>query len=97
MFCFNVSNEQYQIFNKPVSPRLYEMFSRQYNDFMTEFLAFAPLWPEETLIESYPYISYNFSNWYSPISKEFWNWAKTLPGYDDSILYSITMNPMFLK
>jgi hypothetical protein len=97
MFCYGISNEQYMIFNKPVSQRLYDLFARQYSDFMTEFLTFAQVWPEETLIETFPYINYNFSKWYASISKKFWNWVKTLPGYDASIIYSLTFDPQFLN
>jgi hypothetical protein len=97
MFCQNVSNEEYQIFNHSVNQRQYELFEKQYKEFMTEFLAFAHSWPNESAIAEMPHIFENFKLWYQPISGKIWQWVRTLPGYDPTILYSITMNETFLK
>jgi hypothetical protein len=44
-----------------------------------------------------PHIFENFKLWYQPISEKFWQWVRTLPYYNSTILYSITMNETFLK
>jgi hypothetical protein len=97
MFCNEISDAEYHIFNKPVTKRQFELFARQYKDFMKEELTFVSSWPNETLIEIMPELLVNFSQWYSSIPSKFWKWARTLPNYDPMLLYTITMNPSFLK
>ena len=97
MFCKGLENSEYCIFNKPVGKRQFDLFVRQYKDFMNDMLAFAREWPNESARSESPFIRINFKLWYDPISKEFWKWARTLPHFDSMLLYSITMNQDFLN
>ena len=97
MCCNDIGNADYQIFNKPVTKRQFDLFMRQYNDFMAISFAFVPYWPNQSAIVEEPVITSNFKLWYELIPDGVWKWVRTLPGYDPSILYTITMNETFLK
>jgi hypothetical protein len=97
MFCKGVIDSDYQIFNKPVTKRQFDLFAQQYKEFMIYSLAFAQHWPNQSAIAESPFITSNFKLWYEPIPDGIWQWVKTLPGYNPTILYSITMNETFLK
>ena len=97
MFCKDIGNIDYQIFNKPVTKRQFDLFVRQYKEFMFYSLAFTKNWPNFSAIAESPVIESNFKLWYERIPDTFWQWVRTLPGYDPTILYTITMNENFLK
>lgn len=96
MFCNGLKNSEYCIFNKPIGKRQFDLFARQYRDFMTDMLAFAREWPNESAKAEAPFIHMNFKLWYDPISKEFWKWVRTLPNFDSMMVYNMTMLPDFL-
>lgn len=95
MFCFKTTGE-YMLFNKPIDKQRFELFEKQYKKFIDAELDLVYNWPNNTSTETYPLVKYNYSNYYLTLSKRFWNWLKTLPGYDENIVYSITMLPQFM-
>lgn len=96
MFCKDLEGVEYYLFNQEVDKERFELFVQQYKRFMDAFFAFAPCWPKDLAQAYSPTITQKFDEWYKPISDKFWKWTRTLPGYDCLMLYSITMNPMFL-
>ena len=96
MFCENLEGAEYYIFNKPVDKKYFEFFEKQYLKYLTEPLDFVRDWPENLLAAIRVTPTRKFDDWYHPISKKFWKWARTLPNFDPMILYNITMLPEFL-
>ena len=96
LFCFDLHDKEFCLFNKPIDERKYKMFLNQYQRFMNKQLDFVDEWPEETVRAIEPTISLNWQKYYTLIDKNFWNWVSTLPNYDSKIMYSITVLPQFL-
>jgi hypothetical protein len=95
LFCYNIHDCEYYIFNKPVSEKIFNLILKQYKDFSIG-LNFINSWPEQTLIAISVFIKHNYSKYYEHLSEDFWKWASTLPGYDSKVLYNITLNSKFL-
>lgn len=94
-FCYNVSGE-YLLFNKPYEPELYDMIIAQYNSLRKE-LDFHTDYPEtELLIATMPTFTYNYKKHYMSQTKQFWDWAQSLPNYNAYILYNITCLEQFI-
>ena len=96
MFCEGLDGVEYYIFNKPVDEKMYKLFEKQYKKYLTESLSFVRNWPSEMIVNQHVTPTRKFDDWYHPISERFWKWTKTLPGYDNMLLYNITMLPEFL-
>lgn len=96
LFCEGISNVEYHLFNKPVSKERYEMFVRQYLQLIKGELTFVHDWPKNILVEVHIAPTRKFDDWYSVIPESFWKWAATLPGYDELLLYKITMLSEFI-
>ena len=96
IFCSGLTDAEYCIFNTPVEKSHYEMFVKQYKKYLTEHLDFVREWPQDMLVSTYIAPTRKFDDWYHPISPKFWKWARTLPGFDNMMLYNITMLPELL-
>ena len=96
MFCEGLDDVEYHIFNKPVDEKMYRLFEKQYKKYLNELLSFVRDWPNEMIADQHVTPTRKFDDWYHPISEKFWKWAKTLPGYNNMILYNIIMLPEFL-
>jgi hypothetical protein len=99
MFCFRLENAEYCIFNKPVTKEKFEMFSRQYKRLFSEVdLRLCKSWPQRELLRiDLPEKSLHRGRYYTLESMDALRWAKTLPGYDQMILYNITMLPVIIN
>lgn len=99
MFCYDVNNKQYHIFNKEVSPDEYELIKKQLKsilrDWQPEFVVNNE-WPEAIIPLDAPKIQHNIIKQYTNLPERFLRWIKTLPGYDPKVMYSLTFNPRFL-
>ena len=96
MFCFDLHEAEYHIFNQPVTKERFELFARQYGRFMDVELNFIKdEWPTAMVAGIIPQENV-YGHWYEPISDRFWKWAKTLSGYDAVALYIQTMLPRFI-
>ena len=92
LFCYGLTNAEYHIFNKPIDKDRYEMIVKQYFRYLSGELDYTKgPWPKSMLIPSLPKICLCYNKHYQ-LSDKFWKWARTIPGYDSMILYSITMN-----
>ena len=97
LFCFGISNNQFCIFNKPIDEERFEIYKNQYNKLMlNQELPFIKDWPKEMARGYSPTLDLNMSHYYKELSGKFWKWVKTLPNFDEQVLYSITMNPNIL-
>lgn len=96
LFCEGLEGAEYYIFNKPVDRNLYEMLEKQYKKYMTVQLDFISNWPKDLIASTYVAPTRKFDDWFHPISDKFWKWVRTLPNFDATLIYNITMFPDFL-
>lgn len=96
LFCFDIKNQNYMLFNEPIDHARYELIKKQYNKYFTDYLCFASGWYRELATASSPRIHYNFNSHYAKISDKFWKWVESLPNFNPQILYNITLNARFL-
>ena len=98
LFCNNLTDKEYHIFNLPVSKERYLFFIEQYKKWSeglyVEFCAYWP--PENLLVFQTPKIFTHKALYYYKTEKRMWNWAKTLPGYNEQLLYEMTLLPEVL-
>ena len=94
LFCTNISDVEYHIFNKPINERHFDIIVKQMHTILGDTEAMLTLeWPSYTIPIDTPRINRNIIKQYSTLPKEFWEWVKTLPNYDSGLLYTITLNP----
>lgn len=96
LFCDGIENAEYCIFNQPVSKEKFEVLFSQYQKYMDVELQFIDQWPQNLAMGLVLRASLDCSKWYAPIPAKFWKWARTLPGYDEMLLYEMTMLPEIL-
>jgi hypothetical protein len=91
LFCEGISDKEYHLFNKPITPKLYEVISKQLWDILEgRDLTFTKEWPENTVPLDTPRVQRNLIKQHKDLPDEFWDWVKTLPNYDPTVLYGIT-------
>lgn len=96
IFCTNAKDEEYLLFNKPISQQQFEIIKEQYDSFIDEKLTFSFDWPEVDLLEQdifigEPVIIHNLHDHYKYFSFNL-DWIKTLPNYDPLVIYELTYN-----
>lgn len=96
LFCLNQDNGEYLLFNKPIDKTRFEMINKQMRRYASVHPDMIKGWPE-SLHDGEPVKIYNFREHTKNIPVSFWNWVKTLPGYDADIIYSLTFSPQFLN
>ena len=93
LFCFGITNQSYQLFNRPIDEVEYKMIIRQMEsilrDWEPEFVK-ENYWPEKTIPIDTPTLQRHAGKQWASLPDRFWNWVKTLPGYDSGIMYSLT-------
>lgn len=94
MFCFDLENEEYHIFNQPVSKEKFDIIRKQYlrliEDVELDYLR--EQWPKDMLIPSRPNPFAYHDKHYRQLSEKFWRWVRSVPGYDVDLLYQLTLN-----
>lgn len=93
LFCTNLMGEKYHVFNRPVSERQFHLIKKQLMDIIGDYRAsYVASWGERTVPVKTPEL--HSPIWHhANLSEDFWEWVKTLPGYDPKVLYQITFNP----
>lgn len=96
MFCANLQNKRYYLFNKPINEEDYLKIKTELDLFLQKFesnylehwyeVGEMPWRPPKLLLQKFHY---------QKLSDEFWEWVQTLPGYRPELLYRITLNPFF--
>lgn len=99
LFCHSISDGEYLLFNKKISPEEYDMIMVQLNSILlnTELKFTRDGWPREQIPLDTPIINRNIINQFAALPDKFWRWVKTLPGYDPMIMYGITMQGNLLN
>ena len=94
LFCCELNNKEYYIFNKPVDKERFEIILKQYQRIMGELELdyMREPWPESMLIPSLPSPFPYFNKHYLQLPDKFWRWVQTVPGYDADLLYKMTLN-----
>lgn len=96
LFCCNATGE-YQLFNKDIDPRQFEVIQRQLHSILNNWeMELSTKWGESDFIAPLPVRNVNYIKQYSSLPDRFWKWVKTLPGYDDMLMYQITFQPQLL-
>jgi hypothetical protein len=97
LFCVDVENAEYMIFNKPVDAKRFETIKKQlfsiFKDWKTNLMS---EWTTEELSWEVPSINRNYIKQYQKLPDTAWQWMKTLPGYNDFLMYQITFQPNLL-
>ena len=95
LFCYGISNAEYMLFNQQMEPEDYELIVEQFDAKLGKFhnvLVANDEWPANIIPLEAPKIQRRISDVYSQVPLEFWRWVKTLPGYNQNILFNITYN-----
>lgn len=98
LFCTNIEDKEYQLFNKPISERHYKIVMKQLLDLLENEDAILALeWPCGQIPLDIPRVNRNLAKQYEHLPEEFWEWVESLPNYDPWILYSITFQNRLIK
>ena len=98
LFCTNIEDKEYQLFNKPISERHYKIVMKQLLDLLENEDAILALeWPCCQIPLDTPRVNRNLAKQYEHLPEEFWEWVESLPNYDPWILYSITFQNRLIK
>lgn len=97
LFCAGLKDVEYHIFNKPVDKRRFDLIAAQYKKYMSAQLRFVSVWPDGLSKSELELPTRKFDEWFMTIDDKFWSWARTIPGYEDIILYRMTMLQRFMK
>jgi hypothetical protein len=60
-------------------------------------LEFVESWPNDLACGVAPNLDRNLSHHYKSLPSKFWKWVRTLPFFDEMILYNISMRPEALN
>lgn len=89
LFCHDVQGGDYYLFNKPIDSRLFYVLMDQLKNFGDIEANFCT-WPQD--FEIRVPVTRPFTEYYKNLDESFLLWAKTLPGYDESLMFKITGN-----
>lgn len=96
MFCANLQNKKYHLFNQPISEEEFLKIKTALDFFLQKFESnYLEHWYEVGEMPWRPPVSLSQKFHYRKLSDEFWEWVQTLPGYRPELLYCITLNPFF--
>jgi hypothetical protein len=93
LFCLNLKDAEYYLFNKPIERERFEVIKKQFLHYVQD-LNLAEDW--DIAWDINPKLNHDYRKHTKNIPNSFWAWVKTLPGYDPMVMYSITFDPQFL-
>jgi carbonic anhydrase/acetyltransferase-like protein (isoleucine patch superfamily) len=94
LFCSSIKDGEYMLFNKPIDKVRFDMIWKQFRKYAPH-LSFTSGWKKD--FGNLPHVNYNYRKHLKEIPIQFWSWVHTLPGFDASIMYSLTFDPQFLN
>lgn len=95
MFCVNLNDKEYHIFNIPVSKKQFELYESQLQEILSNYeLSLADDWSIPSIPISSPTVVRLLKKHYSSLPEELCDWVKTLPGYSAELFYLITFYKM---
>lgn len=89
LFCLNAENGEYLLFNKPIDKMRFEMIFKQFHKYASTPSTMTKGWEDGVYYTEAQKIT-DFRQHTKSLPSVFWEWVKTLPGYDPMIMYSIT-------
>lgn len=95
LFCTNIQDADYMLFNQPIEPSDYEIIMRQLDNLLDGWdmeLVKNNEWPGNTIPFDTPNIQHHLRKRWDTIPEKFWRWVRTLPGYDPMIIFELTLN-----
>ena len=96
LFCINAGDGEYMLFNKPIDAARFDRINKQFRRYATAHSIMTDGWSEDLhCAKAKKIMDYRKHTKDIPVS--FWEWVKTLPGYDTEIMYSLTFNPQYLN
>ena len=91
LFCTNIADGEYYLFNKKIDKARFDMIYKQFSKYS------APVQLMKDIDSIKLSRIYDYRKYVENIPDSFWQWVKTLPGYDSTIKYSLTFLPQFLN
>ena len=95
LFCTNIQDAEYMLFNQPIEPTEYEIIIRQLNGLLNEWdaeLVKDGNWPGDMVPLEAPNIQHHLQKRWRALPDKFWRWVRTLPGYDPIIMFGLTFD-----
>ena len=91
LFCSEAQNDENLLFNQKIDPAQIEMIKKQLTSILKEWKPklYQEDWEEEIVPFNAPKLERNLGVMFSELPDRFWDWIKTLPGYDPNILFAI--------
>ena len=93
LFCTNLNDGEFYLFNKKIDENRFNMIAKQFRRYVAGGLTLAKNWDNQNR----PRRVINYRKQFANISASFWEWVKTLPGYDAQVVYSLTFDPQVLN
>ena len=94
LFCYNINNDDYLVFNKKVEPEIFELILSQFQQLCPKEINFIK-WDNEVVIKNSKIpIDFRPSNYLS-LDDYFCEWMTTLPGFNSEIAYFLTLKKSF--
>lgn len=93
LFCCDLEEKEYYLFNKPIPEQIYQIIFEQYQSIMNKQLILFKTPRNLVLPEKTKKNSILFSNF----SKNEWQWVETLPNYDKDLMAYLTFQKYFIS
>lgn len=90
LLCFGVKGKSYCVFNREVSPELFEMLRRQLESFVLHEANLVNRWSEYQIPLDRPALVVGAKSRYRDCMKDaFWQWVLTLPQFDSQVCFKL--------
>ena len=91
LFCSNLFNKEFYLFNKPISQSIYTQIVTQLSKLLKGYhmCIIQESWPEKQIPINMPSMQQNFSKIWGELPQDFFEWLKTLPNYSEDIVKNI--------
>lgn len=93
LFCCDLEEKEYYLFNKPISEQIYQIIFEQYQSIMNKQLILFKT-PRNLVV---PEKTKKKSILFSDFSKNEWQWVETLPNYDKDLMAYLTLQKYFIS
>lgn len=94
LFCQGQEGGKFLLFNKQIDERRFDMIYKQFIKFKPTITTTGD-WTQVSYGDL-PKVVVDYRAHLAKVPDSFWDWVKTLPGYDPKIVYSLTFDSRFL-
>ncbi len=96
LFCSSISAQSFMLFNKPISKRIFDNLWEDFlNRMNNEHIDMIMINSSNLYFEGET--QHNFQIMFNSLSDDFKKWIKTLPNYDNFVMYEITFDEFWLN